>query len=241
MASSGCWKCLSRPAIQLTAPSLHKASTRLPAAAAFSTTSSRLVLPPKKGKLNPNEQKRLTAAKQKGAKSLRIKKKVPVKTGRPPAPGERKALRKRIVLSNTNALEVQGMQEFDKEVLLEEGLVGKVVGLKGATVDQLRASEAFKTTQGWGLFRRPGVLVRKESLELSRRLVDAEEGKQTLRLVVDGDKGSGKSLLMIHAMATAFVRGWIVVNIPEGKIKLPYFYLKILTVFCSSRTHQRCH
>lgn len=141
-----------------------------------------------------------------------------MKTGRPPAAGERKALRKRIVLSNTNALEVQGLQDLDKELLLEDGLVGKVVGLKGTTVDQLRASEAFKTTQGWGLFRRPGVLVREESLEISQALVDAEERKQALRLVVDGDKGTGKSLLMIHAMATAFIREWIVLNIPEGKV-----------------------
>jgi small subunit ribosomal protein S29 len=136
--------------------------------------------------------------KVKGQKTLRIKKKPPPKTGKPPQPGERKAMRKRIVLSNTNALEVPGMRELDKGLVGEwekgipdarrhaeegdwvlegamgmaaregakegeakngEGVVGQVVALQGQTVDSLRAVEAFKTTQGWGLFRRPGLLL----------------------------------------------------------------------------------
>jgi small subunit ribosomal protein S29 len=155
-------------------------------------------------------------------------------------------MRKRIVLSNTNALEVEGMRELDGQLvgewekgitlgdaergdwvldgalgMVEQGkgegeeVIGKVVGLMGSTVDSLRAVEAFKTTQGWGLFRRPGLLVREESVALSRKLILSEEGK-LLRLVIDGDRGTGKSLLLLHAMATAFVRGWIVLNIPEG-------------------------
>jgi small subunit ribosomal protein S29 len=135
-------------------------------------------------------------------------------------------MRKRIVLSNTNALEVEGMRDLDAEMMEgmvrvrgegEEGVVGRVVGLEGKTVDSLRAVEAFKTTQGWGLFRRPGLLVREESVEVSRKLVAGEKG-ELVRLVVDGERGTGKSLLLLHAMATAFVRGWIVLNIPEGMI-----------------------
>ena len=67
---------------------------------------------------------------------------------------------------------------------------GKVVGLKGVTVDSLRAAEAFKTTQGWELFRRPALLVREESVGLSRQLVRAQEEKKALRLVIDGEKGN---------------------------------------------------
>lgn len=154
---------------------------------------------------------------QKGGTSLRLKKKAIVKTGKPPMPGERKAMRKRIVLSNTNALEVQGMVDIDKENVLDSALVGSVAGLSGPVVDQLRAVEAFKTTQAWGLFRRPGLLVRGDSMELSQMMAGMENSKQMMRLLVDGERGSGKSLLLLHAMATAFVRGWIVVNIPEGK------------------------
>ncbi|TVY31334.1 37S ribosomal protein S23, mitochondrial, partial [Lachnellula subtilissima] len=152
-------------------------------------------------------------------KSARIKSKVPPKsTAKPPMPGERKAMRKRIVLSNTNALEVDGMVDLSREMTEKlEKHVGKVVGLDGATVDGLRAAEAFKTTQGWGLFRRPGVLIREESVQLGKRMAGVEQRKETLRVVVDGAKGTGKSMLLLQAMATAFVRGWIVLNIPEAQ------------------------
>jgi small subunit ribosomal protein S29 len=176
---------------------------------------------------------------------FKIKKKDPPKqTGKPPEEGERKALRKRIVLSNTNALEVKGLRDLDAEIVdemvrvrdeaeefalqgalvgkegeeIRQEVVGKVVGLKGQTVDSLRAVEAFKTTQGWGLFRRPAILVREESVGLSKQLMRAQEEKKGLRLVIDGSKGTGKSMMLIHAMATAFVKGWVVINIPEGKL-----------------------
>jgi small subunit ribosomal protein S29 len=173
------------------------------------------------------------------------KKEPPRQTGKPPAQGERKAMRKRIVLSNTNALEVANLRDLDAEVVDDmvrvrdeaeefalhgamagkegEEVGGRVVGLRGETVDSLRAVEAFKTTQGWGLFRRPALLVREESVGLSRQLVRAQKEKMAFRLVIDGEKGTGKSLMLIHAMATAFVKGWAVVNIPEGKL-CPIFH-----------------
>jgi small subunit ribosomal protein S29 len=153
-----------------------------------------------------------------GAKTLRIKKKAVVKSGKPPMPGERKALRKRVVLSNTNALEVLGMADLTGGMVRDASLVGKVVGLDGKTVDCLRAAEAFKPTQGWGLFRRPGLLVREESIVLADKLIAAEEGKETLKLVIDGERGTGKSLMLLYALATAALRGWVVLNIPEGMV-----------------------
>jgi small subunit ribosomal protein S29 len=202
------------------------------AGAAFST-SSILSYPP------PKAKKAGVTVNTKGAKTLRIKKKaVPVRSGKPPASGERKAMRKRVVLSNTNALEVENLRDLSVELIGEmirqkgesgleteiyraygedHGVAGQVVGLQDATVDALRASEAFKPTQGWGIFRRPGLLIRKESVELSKKLVDAQYDKSMVRLVLDGDRGTGKSLMLIHAMATAFTKGWIVLNIPEGK------------------------
>ncbi|KAL5321003.1 hypothetical protein ACEPPN_011813 [Leptodophora sp. 'Broadleaf-Isolate-01'] len=246
MASSHCWKCLSRPTNPISSASsplvirLANPTTKMTIAAAvagsnaakFSTTARQAAVPTKTAKM--------LSGKAKGAKTLRIKKKVFVKTGKPPASGERKALRKRIVLSNTNALEVRDLRDLDGKMVDEmvtgkdgearglgtlaaaviggdAGLVGKVVGLRGATVDSLRAVDAFKTTQGWGIFRRPALLVRKETVELNRRLLDAEMKKETIRLVVEGDKGTGKSLMMLSAMATAFVKGWVVLNIPEAQ------------------------
>jgi len=79
----------------------------------------------------------------KGAKTLRLKKKGrPEKTARPPEPGERKALRKRIVLSNTNALTVRDVQPLS--MAMEEMQAAEVQAIPAACIDQLRAVEAFK-------------------------------------------------------------------------------------------------
>ena len=250
MASTNCLRCLARPAFP--SPNILNATTR--AGLGIQRRAASKLAKPSNTQGRKNE-------KVKGQKTLRIKKKAPVKTGKPPAPGERKAMRKRIVLSNTNALEVEGLRELDSKMLGEweesvvrelqageddlvmqgalgllegEGgeakgeakVVGKVVALMGSTVDSLRAVEAFKTTQGWGLFRRPGLLIREESVALSKKLILSEEGG-VLRLVIDGERGTGKSLLLLHAMATAFVRGWVVVNIPEGELRIFFFgYVK---------------
>jgi small subunit ribosomal protein S29 len=145
---------------------------------------------------------------------LKIKKKAVVKTGRPPAAGERKALRKRIVLSNGNALEVPGLTDITAD--LEATQIGKVFSLPGPLVDQLRGAEAFKTTQSWALFRRPALLVRAESVGIADRMQAACDAKQTLITLLDGEKGAGKSMMLLQAMVTAFLKGWVVINIPEG-------------------------
>lgn len=207
MTSAGCLKCLVRPSISPASFTINYAS-RLPPVAAFSTTSPLDGMNPKKkaplGKPPPLRQ----------AKSLRVKKKAYVKTGKPPMPGERKAMRKRIVLSNTNAFEVTDMVDMEATLVPEQ--IGKVVGLPGPVVDQLRTVEAFKTTQGWGMFRRPGCLVRTESVEMMKILEGAEKGKMTSITVIDGDRRTGKSMLLLQAMTAAFMKGWIVVNIPDG-------------------------
>lgn len=138
--------------------------------------------------------------------------------GRPPAVGERKAIRKRIVLSNTNALEVPDMQELGAETMFDMRLRGQVVGIPGHVVDQLRAVEAFKVTQGWSMFRRPGVLMRRESVEMGKLMerLSSEYLGSTERRVLTGERGNGKSMLLLQAMAMAFVKGWVVISIPEG-------------------------
>lgn len=236
MASANCWRCLSRTHLQSALPRVPSAN--------FSTSRALLA------SAEPRAREKHTAntpglggnAKNKGHKTLRIKKKdPPVKAGKPPAPGERKAWRKRVVLSNTNALEVKGMREMDGKFIedmlvasreleiseqdamklfvpTEKGIVGTVVALTDSTVDSLRAVGAFKSNQSWELFRRPGLLIREESIKLSALLAAAEKpgGDQALRLVIDGARVTGKTLMLLHGMATAFLRGWVVINIAEG-------------------------
>lgn len=112
------------------------------------------------------------------------------------------------------------MQELSAATMLDMRLRGQVVAIPGAVVDQLRAVEAFKVTQGWSMFRRPGVLMRRESVEMGKLIerFSSEDRGSAGRRVMTGERGNGKSMLLLQAMAMAFVKGWIVISIPEGTI-----------------------
>jgi hypothetical protein len=168
----------------------------------------------------------MTAAPKKGVKSLNTKKSrkaAAADTGKRPAQGDRKAQRKRIILSNDNALEVSGLTDLNKDNVLSEENEGKVMGLpQEHVVDALRAVEAFKTTQGWSLFRRPAVLMRKEAIHLAKLFKEVEDSasgqqKKTLRRILCGERMSGKSTLLLQGLAMAFLRDWFVINLPEGR------------------------
>jgi small subunit ribosomal protein S29 len=167
---------------------------------------------------------------KKGVRALRIKKKGrKERDAKPPAPGERKALRKRIILSNTNALEVPHLKDLSANNMTDRNVAGQVLGLPagdGEAVDSLRAVGAFKVGQGWGYFRRPACLIRSEAVDLAQLMEEIEmnqaDGKvqgasgKTVRKLVCGERGVGKSVLVLQAMAMAFMRNWIVINLPEG-------------------------
>lgn len=186
--------------------------------ACFSTSTARFAQAPKK--------KGTTAAPKKGVKSLNTKKRasrrVEVMRAKRPAQGDRKALRKRIVLSNNNALEVSSLRDLDKANVLSESNEGQVMGLPDLVVDALRAVEAFKTTQGWSMFRRPAVLIRKEATQLARLFKEVEDSstgghKKTLRRILTGERMSGKSTLLLQGLSMGFLRDWFVISLPEGK------------------------
>jgi small subunit ribosomal protein S29 len=126
-------------------------------------------------------------------------------------------MRKRIILSNDNALEVSSLKDLSKANALEETNEGLVMGLPVDTVDALRAMEAFKTSQGWSLFRRPAVLMRKEAIQLAKLFKEAESSKKTLRRILSGERMSGKSTLLLQGLAMGHLREWFVINLPEGK------------------------
>ncbi|KAI8935765.1 hypothetical protein NX059_007285 [Plenodomus lindquistii] len=170
------------------------------------------------------KKKQVAAAPKKGVKTLRVgKKKVNVDTSKRPAQGERKALRKRIVLSNNNALEVPSLRDLTKDNVLSEGNEGKVMGLPAeAVVDKLRAVDAFKTSQGWSLFRRPAVLMRKEAIQIAKLFKEVEGSaadaqKKTIRRILSGERMSGKSTLLLQTLSMGFLRDWFVINVPEGQ------------------------
>ncbi|KAI1384928.1 mitochondrial ribosomal protein [Hypoxylon trugodes] len=210
MASANCWRCLSRPSQRLLMPTSLLTPISMIPTAAFTTSApsnAQKIMEPGMSR-HVRAGKRLTLGKKKKRQADRTK---------PPGTGERKAFRKRIQLSNDNALAVEGLDELTGENIVDPSSIGQVVSLPATAVDQLRASEAFKPTQNWGLFRSPHILIRQETVDLAKQLTDAVGKKETLRLVITGDRVAGKSMLALQALATGFLNNWIVINIPEAQ------------------------
>ncbi|KAL2885508.1 mitochondrial ribosomal protein [Ceratocystis lukuohia] len=139
-----------------------------------------------------------------------------VQTVKKPEPGERKAFRKRIVLSNNNALEVKDKAVLSPEALLDQASANSIISIPGDLIDRLRSLEAFKPTQAWGLFRSPHVLLRKEAQDVLIKMQQAAQEKTKMRTLITGDKITGKSILVLEAMAYGLTNKWVVIHIPEA-------------------------
>lgn len=176
------------------------------AAAPFSTTVASLA----KGKGAP--AKSVQVPKKSGPPAAKA-----ASAGKKPAPGERKAMRKRIQLSNNNALEVAGLETLEAGTMADAANAGRMWAIPDAVQDRLRVLEAFKTTQTWSLFRKPHVLLRREVVDLVSRLAASVESKKAERIVLTGNKLSGKSIALLQAQTYALLNDWVVINIPEGK------------------------
>ncbi len=70
------------------------------------------------------------------------------------------------------------MQDLDAGNMADEAQVGQILGLEGELLDRLRDVKAFKPTQNWNMFRKPGTLVRRESVELGRTVMDIKAGQR---------------------------------------------------------------
>lgn len=217
MLFQSCWRCLSRRPVR--SPPLY--SRFLQPAESFATTTRLQREQPKKaqsrnvGKAVPKRGVKSTFQMKRKKRSLEPKSKRP-------QPGERKASRKRVVLSNVNALKIEGMEDITAESIADmhqqQGLRSKVLGLTGPIIDQLRAVNAFKPTQAWGLFRRPGMLIREETIYYGKLFEDlSQKGvRKTVRKVIVGERGSGKTTMLLQAMTMAFLKDWVVINLPDG-------------------------
>ncbi|KAJ5325642.1 hypothetical protein MYU51_000473 [Penicillium brevicompactum] len=220
MASSWCWNCLSR--LRLTPQALTPSATPRISNAPFHSTALKYGIPPKKKTSSQTVQKHRVSA------SIRKKKKRPERSGgggggRSMAPGERKAMRKRIVLSNPNALEVEGMNDLSVETMVDSRLRGSVLGLPLPMIDQLRAVQAFKPKQGWSIFRRPGTVLRRDTIEMGRLFEEISGETETpkkgkvVKKIISGIKGSGKSVHLLQAMAIGFLKNWVVITVPDAR------------------------
>ncbi|KAG5916244.1 hypothetical protein E4U53_004352 [Claviceps sorghi] len=200
---------LIRPSVLSSAPRLLP--IRLvprPAPACFSTSPLLAAEPPPSVKSRRDLPKKVKKTFKKKTNIVAVKK---------PNAGERKAFRKRIQLSNNSALPVKGIDDMGVKTLTDPRNVGTMVAIPDGVVDRLRALEAFKTTQTWNLFRRPHFLVRRESFEITCKMLDSIYNEEALKCVLRGTKLSGKSLVLLQAMAFALMNEWVVLHIPEGQ------------------------
>lgn len=160
---------------------------------------------------------------RRGGKQMKFKKQRDIVRHRSPLPGERRAVRKRIVLSNNNAIRIENAPRMDERNLADPASAGLVMKLPELPIDQLRQVEAFKSSQTWGLFHSPHMLVRPETVAVCGRMLEAAEKKETARIVIAGEARAGKSMVLLQAMTNAFLNNWVVINIPEGKSRFAYY------------------
>lgn len=214
MASSFCWSCFSKlrptPRALLPSTSIPRAVTAAP----FHSSAPAYVLPPKKSRSQD------AGPKFREARSAKIKKRNAFVRPQRESPADRKAHAQRLVLSNTNALEVTSLQDFSVENMVDEKLHGQVLGIPMALIDSLRDLQAFKLAQGWGLFRRPATLMRKETLDLAKLMMEVREKEKNKAVaqIVTGDRFSGKSVHLLQAMTMGLLNNWVVMSVPDGKI-----------------------
>lgn len=153
--------------------------------------------------------------------------------------GERKVLQKNIVLSNTNA-PVLPLPEMMLDICGKEETEGTVFQIPDSVLDSLKALGAFKTGQHWPYFQRPSTLVRKESVQIGKLILWIDAGEvakgeeRCARIILDGTRGSGKSIVLAQAMNWAIQSNWVVIAIPNGMPYVPIiaqFNFKFLRVW----------
>lgn len=223
MASPNCWRCLLRPSVASPSPSpsltsyLGSRTAAIPPTTS-TTTSTKGTIPSSIHHFSTTAPTHAPGVHQRLGKRMKLSKfkKKTIVQHKTPEPGARKKWRKRVVLSNNNAVPVEGLGEMTDKNLGERASSGQVLKIPDFAIDQLRASEAFKSSQTWGLFRSPHTLVRSETVTVCSRMLEAAAEGRTARLVVSGERAAGKSMVLTQAMANAFLNKWVVIHVPEG-------------------------
>ncbi|KAK6362885.1 37S ribosomal protein S23 mitochondrial [Orbilia blumenaviensis] len=182
MASSACWRCTGRALLQSSTRSRSCSASRLarPIVAippSSSTSSTSTIDTPRPFHTTPPP-----AAAQKGQntrkpvvnKPLNLKsKKKTVTTVKKPDIGYRRALRKAIVLSNSNAPNLE-LPELTTQIMTDTESVGKVFAINMEDLEKMRALETFQKRQGWQFFYRPTTFIRNESVGIARAMESVE-------------------------------------------------------------------
>lgn len=83
-------------------------------------------------------------------------------------PGEARAMKRMVVLSNTHALSVP-TETFSGESITNPGLHwGKMMGFNVPTLQRLKGLDAFQPRRNWEFFNAPNVLYRRQTADLAK-------------------------------------------------------------------------
>ncbi|TGJ70836.1 37S ribosomal protein S23 mitochondrial [Orbilia oligospora] len=191
MASSACWRCTGRALLQSSTRSRSCSATRLTRPVILPSSSSSSSTTPvdtRSFHTTPAGQKGGNMRKPAVNKPLNLKaKKKTVTSAKKPEPGYRRAIRKAIVLSNSNAPNLE-LPELTSEVLVDTESVGKVFAINMEDLEKMRALETFQKRQGWQFFYRPTTFIRNESVGIARAMESVERytGEATEKATSDG-------------------------------------------------------
>lgn len=221
MSTSICTSCLAR--LQIGRLTWLARASPAPNSSFHSSASQQNVV---KKKTNTAVSRAPKLRESRSARIVRKRKDRP----KPPPVGQRAMERRRIILSNTNALELEDMEKLTPTNMADESKAGNVLALDGPVLDQLREAKAFKTTQNWNLFRNPSTLQRHESVQIGADINAVNESGKTCHRLVTGNKASGKSVHLLQAMSMAYLNKWIVINVPDGKDFLTSSFATMLTI-----------
>ncbi|EGX51048.1 hypothetical protein AOL_s00054g784 [Orbilia oligospora ATCC 24927] len=191
MASSACWRCTGRALLQSSTRSRSCSATRLTRPVILppsSSSSSTTPVDTRSFHTTPAGQKGGNIRKPAVNKPLNLKaKKKTVTSAKKPEPGYRRAIRKAIVLSNSNAPNLE-LPELTSEVLVDTESVGKVFAINMEDLEKMRALETFQKRQGWQFFYRPTTFIRNESVGIARAMESVERytGEATEKATLSG-------------------------------------------------------
>lgn len=85
------------------------------------------------------------------------------------------------------------------------------------------------------------MLMRKGTLEMAKEIEDISLGRQSkaIRRVFVGERGSGKTVMLLQAMTMAFLKGWVVINIPTGMFGFILYHLSTFSFFLLTSSQLR--
>ncbi|KAK6344058.1 37S ribosomal protein S23 mitochondrial [Orbilia brochopaga] len=185
MAAPACWRCTGRALLRSSSRSRSSSASRpslpLPLPSIGLVANRPLHTTPPLGK-KPDPRKP-TVHKPLNLNKSRNKKKVHVVVKKPEV-GYRRALRKAIVLANSNA-PVLDLPDLKAEDMANPESVGKVFNIDVEDLEKLRQLEVFQKKQLWQFFSRPMTFIRNESVGIARAMESVERYEVSAADVVD--------------------------------------------------------